>query len=56
MVLIPKGNRDFRGIRLVELLCKVLQGVINQWIGVEVQLHDVLHGFWSGWGMGAASL
>ena len=30
--------------------------MINLWIGVVVQFHNVLHGFWGGWGTGTASL
>ena len=56
VVLIPKGNRGFRWIGLVEVICKELSGVINWWIGAAVQFHDVLHGFQSGWGTGTASL
>ena len=36
MVLIPKGNEDFRGFGLVDMLWKVLSGVINWHIGEAV--------------------
>ena len=48
VVLIRKGNWWFIGIGIVEVLWKVLLGVINGRIGVEVYFHDVLHGFWVG--------
>ena len=44
VVLIPKGNNDFRGIGLLEVAWKVLEGVLDgQMKGVD--LHDTLHGF-----------
>ena len=56
MLLIPKGNRYFRGIGIVEFLWKSLSGVINWRIRAVVQFHDVLHGFWACRGMGKTSL
>ena len=56
VVIITKGNREFRGIELVEVLCKVLLGVINQRIGAAVQFHDVIHGFRVVRGTGTTSL
>ena len=56
MVLIPKGNREFRGIGIVEVLWNVLLGVIDQQVEVAVQFHDVIHGFWAGRVTGTASL
>ena len=56
MVPIPKGNEDFRGFGLVEVLWKVLLGVINWHIGEAVQFHDVMHSFQEGLGVGTASL
>ena len=44
VVLIPKGSNDFRGIGLLEVAWKVLEGVLDgRMKGVE--LHDALHGF-----------
>ena len=56
MVLIPKGNGDFRCFGLVELLWKVLSGIINQKIGSAVHFYDVLHSFQAGRGTGTATL
>ena len=55
MVLIHKGNGEFICIGIIKLLCKAFSGVINQWIGVAVQFHDVMHGFLSDRGTGTAS-
>ena len=55
-VIIPKGNRGFRVIGLVEVLWKALPGVINQRVGVAVQFHGILHGFWVGRVIGTTSL
>ena len=56
VVIIHKGNGDFRGIGIIKVLGKELLGVITWRIGAEVQFHNVLHGFLAGWGMGTASL
>ena len=54
MYVIYNGKGEFKGIGLVEVLCKELLGVINRRIGAEVKFHDVLHGFWAVWGMRTA--
>ena len=56
VVLTHKGNVDFRGIGLVKVLRKTMSGMINHHIGAEFQFHNVLHGFWEGWGKENASL
>ena len=56
VVLIPKGNGGFRGIGIVEVLWKVLLGMVNCQIRVEVQFYDALHGFMAGLGTGTTSL
>ena len=43
MVLIPKGNGEFWGIGIVEVLCKELSVVINKRIGEALHFHDFLH-------------
>ena len=55
-ILIPKGNKEFIGIGLVEVLLKEFTGGINRWIRTLVQLHDVVNVFRAGWEMGNASL
>ena len=44
VVLIPKGGRDFRGIRLLEPIWKVLEWIMDLRLDV-IDLHDTLHGF-----------
>ena len=44
VVIISKGNGEFRGIGLVEVIWKAFSGAINQRIGGGVQFHNVLHG------------
>ena len=47
-ILSIKGNGDFRGISLVEVLWNTVLIVINRQIVSAVQFHDVLHVFWRG--------
>ena len=56
VVLFPKRNGGLRGIGRIEVLWRLLSGVIYWWIGAAVQFHDVLHGFQESRGTGAASL
>ena len=48
VVFIPKGNRNFRGIGLVEVILKAVSGVANFLIGAAVDFHNTLHRFRSG--------
>ena len=54
LVLIPNRNTDTREIRLLEVVWKVMEGVIYTCMKAEVQIHDVLHGFHAGRGTGRA--
>ena len=56
LVLIPKGNDEFCGIRLMEVIWKAVLGVVNFWIGAAVDFHVTLHSFRAGRGTGTASL
>ena len=56
VVLITKGNWEFTGIGILEVLWKTLSGVNNWWIGPAVQFQNDLHGLWEGRGTGTASL
>ena len=56
MVLIPKGKGGYRGIRIVEVLCKVCSFVVNCWLKKSVVMHDALHGFREGRGTGTVML
>ena len=44
VVLISKGSGDYRGIGLLEVAWKVIEGVIDERLK-GVALHDSLHGF-----------
>ena len=55
VVLIPKGNGDFRGIGLLEPFWKVLEIVMDIRLQA-IPLHDSLHGFTSGRGTGTATM
>ena len=45
VVLLPKGNGDYRGIGLLEMSGKVIKLIINQQIASKMKFQDVLHGF-----------
>ena len=45
MVLILKGKRGYRCIRILEVLWKVCSVVINCRLKRSAVLHDELHGF-----------
>ena len=54
VVLLPKGNGDYRGIGLLELSWKVIELIINRRIACKVTFHDALHGFRASRGTGTA--
>ena len=56
VVLIPKGKREFRGIGLVEVTWKVVAVILHHWLTAGIKLHDALHRFWEGHGIGMATL
>ena len=57
VVLIPKGgDKDFRGIGMVEFLWKATPGIINWRIAVSIMYHDSLHGLLTGRGMETTTL
>ena len=56
MVLLPKGRGGYQGIDLVEVLWKVCSVVVNCCFKMIVVLHDALHGFREGRGIGTAAL
>ena len=56
MVLILKGKGGYRGIGLVEVLCKVCAVVVNCWLKRSVVLNNALRGFITGRGTGTATL
>ena len=54
LVLIPKGNADTWGVGLLEIVWKVVEVVIDTYIKIVVNFHDVLHGFFTGRGSGTS--
>ena len=56
VVLIPKGEKDYRGIGLVEVVCKVVAAILNRRFTSSITYHDALHGFRAGRGTGTATL
>ena len=53
VVLIPKGNDDYRGIGLLDPLWKVIEVVMNERLKC-FEFYDCLHGFLAGRGTGTA--
>ncbi len=53
VVLIPKGGRDYRGIRLLEPVWKCIERVIDHRLEA-INLHDSLHGCHNSRGTGTA--
>ena len=56
VVFLPKGCGDYHGIGIEELVLKALTVILNFSFAASITYHDTLHGFWSGRGMGTASL
>ena len=57
VVLLPKGNGNYRRIGLTWVLWKNILGAINPWIRAEIIYYDVLlHGLWLVRGNGTDSL
>ena len=44
-VLIPKGNGDFRGIGMFEVLCKTVKSILNFRHTAAIQFQDTLSNF-----------
>ena len=55
-VLIPKGNGDFHGTRLVKALFKTVIGILNCHLTAAIHFHDTLHGLCTVRGTGKDSL
>ena len=56
MVLISKGKGNYREIGLVEVMCKVLEKILNLRITASITYHNFLHGFRAGRGTGTITL
>ena len=56
LVLIPKRNKDYRGIGLMEVVWKVVAAILNRRFTSSVTYHDALHGLRAGRGTGTTTL
>ena len=56
VVLIPKGNGDYCGIDLVEVVWKVVVTILNFRLSDSITYHEFLHGLWAGHSTGTATL
>ena len=56
VVLIPKGNKDYRGIGLVEVMCKLVAAILNRRLTASITFHNFLNGFRAGRGTGTTTL
>ena len=52
MVLLPKSVDYYRGILVVEVICKLCQSIMNNQLNSSITLHDALHIFRQGRGTG----
>ena len=51
-----QGEKDYRGISLIEVMWKVVAAILNHHFTASITYHDVLHGFMTGRGTGTATL
>ena len=56
VVLLMKGNGNYRGVGIVEVFWKTISGLINRRIGDAVRYQDTLHEFRAGRGTGTSSI
>ena len=56
VVLILKGNKNYRGIDLVEVMWKAVAAILNHRLTASITFHNSLHGFRAGHGTGTATL
>ena len=56
VVLTPKGKRDYRDIGLMEVMCKVVEVILNRRFTDSITYHNLLHGFRAGHGTGTTTL
>ena len=54
--MIPKGEKYYRGIGLVEVMWKVMAAILNFWLASSITFHNFLHGFRASRGRGTATL
>ena len=56
LVLIPKGNKEYRGIGLVEVMWKVVAAILHRRLTTTITYEETLHGFRVGRSTGTATL
>ena len=56
VILITKGSREFWEIGLMEVLWKMVTGILNQRFAMYIGFHGNLHGFREDWGTGTNSI
>ena len=56
MSIIPKGGGEYKGIGLIEVICKVFASIVNNIIWNELTLHEFFHNFRKGRGKGTATI
>ena len=56
VVLLPKGNNDYRGIVLLEISWIIIEPIINRRIASKVEFHDALYGFLANRGTGTTCI
>ena len=55
-LLIPNGRKEYRGIGLVEVMCKVVAVILHHRLATAITYHNFLHGFWAGRGTRTSTL
>ena len=56
VVLIPKGEKDYRRIGLVQVMWKIVAAILNLQLAASITFHNFLHRFWEVRGTGTATL
>ena len=56
MVLIPKGEKEYHGICLLEVMWKVVAEILNHRLTASITFHKFIHGFRAGRGTGTTTL
>jgi hypothetical protein len=56
MILLPKGEGQYRGIGLLEITWKLISRIIDRRIRQHVEFHDTIHGFRAKRGCGTATI
>ena len=54
--MTPKGQEEYRGIWLVEVMWKVVAEILHLRLTASITYHDFLHGFRAGRGTGTATV